>query len=86
MPICSYVVQPTEGATERLCQALNSLPGCDATQADAHDLIVLVTETNSVTEETALRDRLKEQPDIACLNLTFGNLDSALALQKEASQ
>ena len=77
MPICSYVIQPVHGAAARLEQALNAVDGCEARMADNHDILVLVTETTSTDEERRLRETLQGLPDIACLNLTFGDVDAA---------
>lgn len=82
MPVCSYVVQPIAGATARLEQALNALEGCEAYKADRHDVLILVTETHSIDEEKQLRETLKGLPDVACLNLSFGEVDAALQKEK----
>ena len=77
MPICSYVVQPVAGAATRLEQALNAMDGCEAKTADNHDILVLVTETDSPDEEKRLRETLQGMPDIACLTLAFGHVAAA---------
>ena len=64
------------GAAERLEQALNTMPGCRACKADGHDVLVLVTDTPTEAEERELRRALEHLPDMACLNLAFGEVTS----------
>lgn len=89
MPICSYLVQPAPGALDRLRTALEAVPGCHAVPAERHDLLVLITDTATGVEEEALQDTLKQIPEIQCLALTFGDLESEpapSALQRKGAR
>ncbi len=75
MPICSYIVFPQPGIKEQLARDLDALPGCQSEKAENDDLLLLLTETSSKSEEKALQNRLTEMGDIQCLVLSFGALD-----------
>jgi len=76
MPICSYLIQPAPGTLDRLRTKLEAVPGCTAVPAERHDLLVLITDTVTGDEEEALQDTLKQLPEIQCMALTFGDLES----------
>lgn len=75
MPVCSYLVHPQSGRREEVVDLLAAIPGCLPTPADAHDLIVLVTETENDGAEVALQASLAEVEGIENIALTFGNLN-----------
>ena len=76
MPICSYIVYPTEGKVEDLKKQLTSLPGCQVLPAENRDVIILITDTKNLTEENHLQTSLKRIDEIQSLALTFGNIES----------
>jgi hypothetical protein len=45
------------------------------TRAQSHELLLLVTETDSAEADQALRRRIEAWADVASLVLTFGHLD-----------
>lgn len=73
--ICSYVVIPVEGAAAALAAQLEQLPGCDVIRAQNRDVLILVTDTPGLAEETSLRRSIEALPGIRALLLTFGELD-----------
>ncbi len=85
MPICSYIVFPQPGKKEQLARALDAVPGCETQQAEKDELLLLLTETLSKSEEKALQDRLEGMGDIQCLVLSFGALDEESTESTEAA-
>ena len=81
MPVCSYVVHPVPGRMHSLTKTLNSMKGCEVTPAKEHELLILVTETNSPQEEYALQEKLTHQDDIECLALAFGEIQASPAME-----
>jgi nitrate reductase NapAB chaperone NapD len=73
--ICSYLVIPVTGAADSLAARLAALPGCDVARAVNRDVLVLVTDTATAGEESALRDALARMDGIRTLVLTFGAVD-----------
>lgn len=77
MTISSYLVIPTEGATDTLAERLADLPGCEIARAENRDVLLLVTDTPSVEVETVLRRRLEGMEGVGALILTFGEIAPA---------
>jgi nitrate reductase NapAB chaperone NapD len=75
MPICSYLVIPEEGATDRVRADLASIPECEVVRAENRDVLLLVTETPGLEEEDALRSAVEAMDGIQALLLTFGEID-----------
>ena len=75
MPICSYLVIPEHGASQRVAGRLAALPGCDVVPAENRDVLVLVTDTPGFEEESALRREVEALDGIQALLLTFGEID-----------
>lgn len=75
MPICSYLVIPERGATDRVQSRLAAIPGCDVVRARNRDLLILVTETPGLEEESELREEVEGLDGIQALLLTFGEID-----------
>lgn len=74
MPVCSYLVFPRSAPAE-LAQRLRRLPGCEVTPADNADLLILVTDTADDDSEQTLQQQLRDESDIQCMVLTFGDID-----------
>jgi nitrate reductase NapAB chaperone NapD len=74
VPILSYVVIPSDGATGQVAGRLASLPGCEVARAANRDLLLLVTETGSEREERELHAALSRVEGIRSMILTFGAL------------
>jgi len=75
MPICSYLVIPEEGATDRVRDGLAGVPGCEVERAENRDVLILVTDTPGLEEEGRLRSRVEAMEGIQALLLTFGEID-----------
>ena len=75
MPICSYLVIPDEGATGRVHESLADITGCDVARAKNRDVLILVTDTPGLEEESDLRSRIEAMEEIQALLLTFGEID-----------
>jgi len=75
MPICSYLVIPEEGATDRVRADLAGIPECEVVRAENRDVLLLVTETPGLEEEDALRAAVEAMDGIQALLLTFGEID-----------
>ncbi len=77
MSVCSYLVFPADGAREDVAQCLAAIAGCEVTQAENSDLMVLVTDTPDPAAEESLRASLEAVEGIECLVLAFGGLEPA---------
>ena len=75
MPICSYLVIPEDGASGRVAGRLATLPGCDVVEAENRNVLILVTDTPGLEEESALRRKVEALDGIRALLLTFGEID-----------
>jgi nitrate reductase NapAB chaperone NapD len=73
--ICSYLVIPEEGASGRVAERLAALPGCDVVEAENRDVLILVTDTPGLEEESDLRREVEALDGIQGLLLTFGEID-----------
>jgi nitrate reductase NapAB chaperone NapD len=73
--ICSYLVIPEDGASVLVAERLATLPGCDVVPAENRDVLILVTDTPGLEEESALRRRVEALDGIQALLLTFGEID-----------
>lgn len=75
MPICSYLVITDEGEARTVSQRLAGLPSCASVAATNRDVVILVTETQSLEEEGELRSSVEAMPGIQALLMTFGEID-----------
>jgi nitrate reductase NapAB chaperone NapD len=75
MPVCGYVVLPRPGALEDAARDLRRIEGCEVFPAENDDLLLLVTESDSVQDDQELRQRVNGVPGIQALLLTFGEID-----------
>ncbi len=75
MPICSYLVVPEPGASDRIRARLAAIPECDVIGARNRDLLLLVTETGTSAQEARLRTRIEALTGVRDLVLTFGEID-----------
>lgn len=75
MPICSYLVIADEGATERVRDRLAAIPECRVAPAENRDVMILLTDTEGLHEEAALRSAVETMDGIQALLLTFGEID-----------
>ena len=84
MPICSYLVFPGEGAFSQLSACLAELPGCDVLPVEDSDLLLLVTETDTVEQDAALHTRIEALDGVRAVVLTFGEIDPDAHARREA--
>lgn len=75
MPICSYLVIPAVGATERVRADLARIPECDVVAAENREVLILVTDTEGLREEEELRSSIESMEGIEALLFTFGEID-----------
>ena len=75
MPVCGYVVLPRPGALEDAARDLRDIEGCEVFPAENDELLLLVTESDSVQHDQELRQRVNGVPGIQALLLTFGEID-----------
>lgn len=75
MPICGYLVVPRRGESDRTAGALRRIPGCEVFPAEQDDLLLLVTESESLEADASLRRRVEDVPGVEALLLTFGEID-----------
>ncbi|NIP58536.1 MAG: hypothetical protein GWO00_11250, partial [Gemmatimonadetes bacterium] len=74
MPICSYLVIPEKGAAREVESRLGEIPGCDVIRARNRDVLILVTDTPGLEEESELRGEVEGLDGIQALLLTFGEI------------
>jgi nitrate reductase NapAB chaperone NapD len=73
--ICSYLVVSEPGASAQVADRLTALAGCEVVAAENQDVLILVTDTVGLEEESALRRRVEAMDGIQALLLTFGEID-----------
>ena len=72
MPIKSYLAHPHDGKKNELIQALSSIKECDVLPAENKDVLVLVTETETKTEEDILKQKLEAISSLKLLAMVSG--------------
>lgn len=77
MAISSYLVIAGPGSKAAVQERLEALPNCEVVPAEAHDVLILVTETTGRAEEDALRGRLEALEGVQALMQTFGEVEAA---------
>ena len=75
MPVCSYVVVPRPGEAASVARQLSRVEGCEVVPAENADFLLLVTETDSLDEDAAVRRRVEGLAGIQALLMTFGEVD-----------
>lgn len=74
MPICSYVVYPTDGNKSVLEQRLQSMDECEVDRATNRELLLLVTDTSDLEHQKELEENLKSIDEIESFAQTFGEI------------
>ncbi len=72
MPIKSYVVHYEESKREALVEELQKLQGCEIIPAQNHDVLVLVTETETEELDSKLYNKLLEIKGLKHVSLVSG--------------
>lgn len=72
MPIKSYLLHFEEGKRELLLKELQKIEGCEVIPAENHDVVVVVTDTDSEELDTTLFNKLQEIQGLKHLSLVSG--------------
>ena len=72
MPIKSYVLHCEENSKDILLKGLQKLSNCEVIPAENHEVIVVVTDTESEEIDTELYNQLLEMKGLKHLSLVSG--------------
>ena len=72
MPIKSYVLHCEENSKDILLKGLQNLSNCEVIPAENHEVIVVVTDTESEEIDTELYNQLLEMKGLKHLSLVSG--------------
>ncbi|WP_196890806.1 hypothetical protein [Aureivirga marina] len=72
MPIKSYIAYPAEGKRQELINTLKKFEECEVIPSENHDIVIVITETNSKEEEKVFEARLKEVNSLMMLSMVAG--------------
>ncbi|VAW26756.1 hypothetical protein MNBD_BACTEROID04-882 [hydrothermal vent metagenome] len=72
MPIKSYILHYEENKREALIKELQKLQGCEIIPAQNHDVLVLVTETETEELDSKLYNKLLEIKGLKHVSLVSG--------------
>lgn len=72
MPIISYLAHPHEGKKDELIQALSVVDKCEVIPAENKDLLIVVTETETKSEEENLKEKLETIASLKLLTMVSG--------------
>lgn len=72
MPIKSYLAHPYKYKKEELIKAISALEECEVFPAQNKDILVVVTDTSSKTDEDNLKNILESIPSLKLLAMVSG--------------
>jgi nitrate reductase NapAB chaperone NapD len=72
VPIKSYLAYPEPGRREELAARLGAIEGCEVSPSTTHDVLIVVTDTETDQQEKELEDRLGQEEGLLCLALVSG--------------
>jgi len=72
MPIKSYLAHPSKGKKEELSQAILALGNCEVVPSENEELLIVVTDTDTVDEDIALKEKLDLLPNLELITLVTG--------------
>lgn len=72
MPIKSYLVHPREGRKTKLSSMLSEMEHCEVVTAENEELLILITETDTKTEEERLKEKLERMEEIKLMAMVSG--------------
>jgi len=72
MPIKSYLAHPHDGQKQALIASLSELEGCDVIPAENKDILIVVTETNTKSEEDNLKEKMEALSSLKLLAMVSG--------------
>ncbi len=72
MPIKSYLAHPQEGKKEALMEALSKIDHCDVIPAENKELLIVVTDTESKTDDEKVKESIEAIKYLKLLALVSG--------------
>jgi nitrate reductase NapAB chaperone NapD len=75
MPVCSYVVIPGAEGAGPVAERLSEITGCEVVRATNAEVLLLVTETATPSDDEELRRVLEGLPGIQAMLMAFGEVD-----------
>jgi len=72
MPTKSYLVYASKGKKEALTKDILALGNCEVVPSINEELLIVVTETDTVNEDIALKEKLDSLPNLELISLVAG--------------
>lgn len=72
MPIKSYLAHPNEGQKQQLIENIRALSNCEVIPAENKDVLVVITDTESDSDETILKEHIEAFASLKLLALVSG--------------
>lgn len=72
MPIKSYLAHPHDGKKADLINALSNMANCEVIPAENKDLLIVVTDTDDLTEDEQLKEAIEAIDSLKLLALVSG--------------
>lgn len=72
MPIKSYLAHPHPNQKDELEKALNQLENCEIIPSQSHDIIIIVTDTESEENDKALEEQIYAIKSLRLLTIVAG--------------
>ena len=72
MPIKSYLAHPYDGKKDNLEKALKALEYCEVIPAENKNLLIVVTDTNNLTQDEQLKEAIEAIDSLKLLALVSG--------------
>ena len=72
MPIKSYLAHPVDGKKEALTNALIALGSCEVVPSENEELLILITDTQTVEEDKKLKESIDTLDSLKMLSLVSG--------------
>ncbi|WP_298288504.1 chaperone NapD [Lutibacter sp.] len=72
MPIKSYILHCEENSKKKLLKELHKLSECEIIPAQNHEIIIVVTDTESEESDTKIYNQLLEMKGLKHLSLVSG--------------
>ncbi len=72
MSIISYLAYPAKGKRAELIKKLEAIETCEIVPSKNHELIIVVSETNSKDEEEAFKNQINQLDSLDLLSMVSG--------------
>ena len=72
MPIKSYLAYPLEGNKQTLIEALQAFDNCEVTPSENEELLIVVTDTETLEEDLILKEKIDAIESLKMLSLVSG--------------